>query len=725
MTVIFSTKAHPIPFLSLSITTKIYFSDDLKLKYKRLYEKHPIHVASKNGAIRLKEVKVDDFSVKLKICNVSFPEDSLRNEVSHYFKRLETLTSDDVEVNQLIDGKDRVTFIRGIAGMGKSVFAKQLAYGWAHGKIFTGVTLCLVFECREINIFRRTYGAELKEHEVLEGFLKAKFNLQFNEVMEIVFVVDGLDELVDESNDFSIIKDLLTLSKYPASKVLITGRPHIENKLEQCGEIGGIRMVELQGLGDIEIKEYVNKFCTSQGIHVDLNRAKDPSNKFLPILHVPQFLNTFCAVASSSSGRKIRNATELYSWTLWVFLKQHAYKKPSGVVKIVSETIKDCADVLLALSNVCYKLVNDNKVILFKEDVETLLGKNSNKKEFMDSFLVDVSDAFKEKFQFKHLSLMEFLSAVHICCSTEYNELIKENLEKKGMDVLIFACQLVAGYEYDGIIKEILVSVDASINRSTFCITILQLLPRYDYFVDSCLSRSLDVIVAFLNEDLKDKHFLVRCIKVLQFHGAGMHTKNISKLYDIIDHLLKYCDGSDSEIQAVLGKQLVGGFNVNQLKLVPCARYFKSVGAIGLHDMDVPLNAIQNAVEAVGCGKFEMIWITNCKLDGNGSEIAQSSLKVESVRMNYCREDVRTLINALHWSFSLSCHCFEVWRQKLEIECWEMFVKAIEEHFKRTGRMLWMKLILRDCFPEISKELQNRVRKFPITLLLYCYNYSV
>ena len=141
----------------------LYFAlGELKEKYNIKYEKHEIHKVDANHRIILEEVKVDEFAVKLKISNPNAPARTFRDETMRHFEDLKGTKIGDIELSGLVNKNKRVTFIRGIAGMGKSVLSKQLAYYWAQGGMYSNFTLCIMFECRDINYFVTNEGAELK-----------------------------------------------------------------------------------------------------------------------------------------------------------------------------------------------------------------------------------------------------------------------------------------------------------------------------------------------------------------------------------------------------------------------------------------------------------------------------------------------------------------------------------------------------------------------------------
>ena len=372
-------------------------------------------VDDKNKIV-LKEVNICDFVVKLKISHYLQSQDTFRDEARRHFENLKSFSDSDIDLSQLLDSDNRVTFVRGIAGMGKTVLAKQLACGWANGSMYNSFKICIMFECRDINYFVANQGAHLKRHEQLREFLRAKFNYYLETGEAAMFVVDGLDELNDINTGDSLIAQLLNHNGCGTSKFILTGRPHIEYKLEGYGELGGLRRVEIQGISDEQIQEYARRFPSPKGFKVDLNMAKDSSEGFFPIMHIPQFLNTFCCIVLLLKGEAIHSAAELYSWTIYLLLRQHAEKHGSREMQI-SKIFNDYSNALLSLGKVSHMLLNENKIVILQTDIETLLCGSGKQKEFIESFFVDASDNFETKYQFQHLTLMEFLSAFHICSS--------------------------------------------------------------------------------------------------------------------------------------------------------------------------------------------------------------------------------------------------------------------------------------------------------------------
>jgi len=432
--------------------------DNMKAKYKIKHQKHGIHKVDSNGRIVLEEVDVDEFAVQLRMSNPLPAMKTLRGEVDRYFEQLEGKRGSYIEMPELIDKNKRITFLTGIAGSGKSVLVKQMTYKWANGELFNEFKVCITFECRELNYFALNEGCGLITHKMIVEFLKDKFGFYVEDSKNTLFIVDGFDELFDSNKSDSIISQLLDLkkSKYQESKIIITGRPHIDNLLKKHGggNMGGLRKVEIIGLSNEQIDEYIHKFASSdENKEAKIKKVKDSSKSSLKLCHVPQFLNSICCVALLSDETKIRNAAELYCWSTYLMFRQHAEEERSRDKKI-PEIFNKYSKVLLVLSKICHELLNKNSII-FEGNIESLFGNIGKGKEFLSSLFVDVSNDFKERKQFKHLTLMEFLSAIYVCTAKEHNEIIKDILGNRSYQVLLFYCQLMSGLMYDGIIKNL------------------------------------------------------------------------------------------------------------------------------------------------------------------------------------------------------------------------------------------------------------------------------
>ena len=696
----------------------------MKETYKELYKKHEIHCVDEKDRIVLRERDVSDFAVKLTIHLDSYTNSTFRDEVRRYLDNLAEVTGDEIEISNLIDENHRVTFIRGIAGMGKSVLAKQLTYGWASEELYQEFKLCVMFECRDLNYFRDHEGAKLEKHEILGKFLRHKVSYDLGDGDGVLVIVDGLDELYDITEEDCIIGQLLCRKIYARSKVIVTGRPHIECKLNGYRNMGGMRTFEIQGLSSEQIDIYARKFSSGEDHIVNIMRAKGAS--LVPILRVPQFLNTFCCIAGLLKGQAISNSTELYCWTVFLLLKQHAYKTSSNGRR-VSETFMDFSNTLGALSKVCYNLLTENKIV-FEGNFKLLFGDIGMNKEFIQSLFVDVSDNFTEKYQFKDISLMEFLSSLHICKTyTRYPiEVIKENLEQGFIAVVLFVCRLFAGFSSEGIIKEMLkyvVGIEKEVNEKQLLRDVLEVLNTSEMNKKTKLNKTFEVITYFLNRNFTDKTFIKsiigRCSS--EFFLSDV---NVSEyICKICKHLVN-CGWQEAEIREAFGNVLFEEFNISTLEPLEFAssNYFRigDYGGIFLRNLKVTVNAIRMKF-AVGnnCGYRGRVVISCCKFHDEVSDCMTSDRELAWLEIQECKfETLSSFTNLCIWGMS----CVRVYLSHLDIErqWWEILVNKIQQRYENEALDI-RELDIDDCTTDIKPEIAMRVRSYSIILHIIVY----
>ena len=563
-------------------------------------------------------MNVEDFAVELKIGDTERPVETMRGELRRRNERIEGMRGSNVKISDIIDTDKRIIFIRGLPGAGKSVLVKQMTYKWADGELFQQFDLCITFECRELNYFMLNEGKTFEKHKQFVEFIKTKFNFEFGSKSNVLVIVDALDELnnVFIHTDDSIIWQLLDvkMSNYSRAKLIITGRPHVENVLfSQNKDTGGIRTVEIDGLSEEQIMEYVNIFASSDGEMVEkINKAIDSSKSNLKQIIYPQILNSFCCVASISDELKVHNETELYCWSFYLLLKEHA-EKDGSTDKKIPDIFKEYSKDLLALGKICHELLNENTII-FGGEIE--FGKIGQGKEFLEGLFVDVSDDFHTKKQFKHLTLMEFLSAVYVCTIENPTEIIKDIVWQRLDQVLLFNCQLIAGLMYDGIIKEMFKNAAnlKEINCENFFHLVLTLVRECVADEDDeSFALSIDVIMCLMNKDVINKQFILSIVNQLSFKDVNFGS---SKLIEMMKGLLDDFSCGDGELKKAFENVHFGLFLVTEVNCLKFAKFLASVDFIvlngGMATITTTVKCILNAISE--CRDLRSVRIWHCIL---------------------------------------------------------------------------------------------------------------
>ena len=671
----------------------------------------------------MKEVNVNEFAVKLKISETRPAAATFTDETRQYFEHLQGMTGKDIEFSDLVNHDDRVILVLGIAGIGKSVFMKQLAFLWANNKIYTQFKLCIVAECRDINYFVLNEGKKLEKRQIFSEFLRTKFEYDLKDGVSTLFILDGVDELSDIRADDSVIWQLLDIrhTKYPKAKIILTCRPHVEGKLErQDKDIGGLQRFEIQGLDNVQIKDYVNKFTSSREDIESINKVIDASKEYLKIIAIPEFLNSVCCVTLLSGGQILKSAAELYVWVLYLLLKEHVEKEgPSQ--KLFCEIFGEYSSDLQALSEICYDLLNENRII-FEGNVQSRLLKTGKGSEFLTGLFVDVSDNRTKRYQFKHLTLMEFLSAVHICRMKNRIEIIANNLKNEFYQVVIFSCQLMGGCKYDGIIQDMFGN-----DEELKAINVQEFLPSVLELVGQCISSilieyeqeqqrkqlfqlSIDIIMCFVNKDVTNKKFIISTIKRLPCEMDRLDTGSMRKVSEICEHLIDEFKCTEKDLKETFESVLVEGVWIDDVKSLMCVKYLPNVKKILLNGMKTNVLSIRNEVNAVA--KWKEVKIYRCDLADD--EIGDKTIEdyaLEKLEIWRCRVNRNSFFHLCNWSLASRVKVFELHAMhNIEHSWWEYVANGISNEKKNEGLAL-RKLDILGCIQEMSKEMQMKVRR--------------
>ena len=699
----------------------------MKAKYRIEHQKHGIHKVDSNGRIVLEEVDVEEFAVKLRMSDPMPAMETLRGEADRYFEQLEGKRGCYIEMPELIEKNKRMTFLTGIAGSGKSVLVKQMTYKWANGELFNEFKVCITIECRELNYFALNEGSGLKTHKMIVEFLKDKFCFYVKDSKDTLFIVDGFDELYDSNESDSIISKLLDLkkSKYQESKIIITGRPHIENMLKKHGggNMGGLRKVEILGLSNEQIDEYIHKFASSdENKEAKIKKVKDSSKSSLKLCHVPQFLNSICCVALLSDEPEIKNAAELYCWTTYLMFRQHADKDGSHDKKS-PEIFNEYSKVLLVLSKICHELLNKDSII-FEGNIELKFDKIEKGNKFLSSLFVDVSGELAQRKQFKHLTLMEFLSAIYVCTAKERDEIIKDILKKRSYQVLYFYCQLMSGLMYNGIIKNLFTNalkLKESDAKSFFC-NILNLVREcVSDENDESFCLSVDVIMSLMNADVISKQFILSIVNQLSFKKVGRKISILNnstrKWIKMMKPLTVDFECSNDELKKAVENVHFGKFEVYKLNELKYAKYFASVDLIMLNGsiakITTTVRDIRTDIDGVTeWVKVKRVYIWDCKLEDKDidDKITKSS-KLEWLGIATCYITEKGFFNLCKWMITVEELRLEKIK-KMKAEWWNVLVEVIvNAKEKNDGDLALKELVIERC-PLMNDEMKEKVITF-------------
>ena len=488
-----------------------------------------------------------------------------------------------IKLDRLIDDTTRVTFISGIPGSGKSVLSKQIVNAWANRKLYRNFELCLYFECSELNKHfvcdpRRKELCSQKES--LQEFINKKLDGLSSK--NLLIVIDGVDELHDVSCEKSVIHQFLDIKQgYGSSKVIITGRPHTISVLSKLMiDSGGYKILEINELDDQSIRNCISKFFTHYKERESICSTITSLGNIRPLLRVAQFLHGICCIFISNGRGEPRNEAEIYTWTLYLYLKQHFFEREKINDKRLASTVFErYSKTILYISEIAFDVYSKGTVVFKKEEYRYFFGTyykeeaSDGERRIIDSIFTDASDNRKDLRQFLPVMFLEYLSAIHVYnISNEGNQnaTIGRLLSTELFGSVRLACALYGGVCEDGIIRDLLVCLEkVGKNKKTWIHYNFERREYSKYFVFNVInltlapqcnektrfSISIDFLCQYLFPDFRGIYTL-RCILKLFHRLSDIVSLRESVDRKKIDHLtkvLKDIGVQESDIQAAFG----------------------------------------------------------------------------------------------------------------------------------------------------------------------------
>eukprot|EP00794_Sanderia_malayensis_P001227 gene1227-biopygen457 len=218
----------------------------LREKYRKDCSRHEINcVDTMENCIISLDLDINDFSVNLKIVEeekICTAKDQSYHDELEKHRHLLKDNAKAIEVGELMNmiedkERERIMFVGGLAGIGKSVLAKKVALDWACKEC--SQTRCLFYiACRELNSFFHESDRDIEE------YLKEQFgNMPFDNVETTVFLIDGLDELQEPVKIMKAFTE-----KFSKSRFIFLGRPHAKHHVAKKRGDGVITYEDAQSL---------------------------------------------------------------------------------------------------------------------------------------------------------------------------------------------------------------------------------------------------------------------------------------------------------------------------------------------------------------------------------------------------------------------------------------------------------------------------------------------
>ncbi|KAL7370121.1 hypothetical protein ABVT39_019710 [Epinephelus coioides] len=327
----------------------------------------------------------------------------------------------------------RTVMTKGVAGIGKTVLTQKFTLDWAEDKANQDIQLTFPFTFRELNVLKeKKYSlVELVHHFFTET--KEAGICRFEE-FQVVFIFDGLDECrlpldfhnneiltdVTESTSVDVLLTNLIRGKLlPSARLWITTRPAAANQIPpDCVDM----VTEVRGFTDPQKEEYFRKrFRDEEQASRIISHIK--TSRSLHIMcHIPVFCWITATVLedvmkSREEGELPKTLTEMYIHFLVVQTKVKNIKYDGGA-ETDHHWSPESRKMIESLGKLAFDQLQKGNLIFYESDL-TECGIDIRAASVYSGVFTQI---FKEErglyqdkvFCFVHLSVQEFLAALHV-----------------------------------------------------------------------------------------------------------------------------------------------------------------------------------------------------------------------------------------------------------------------------------------------------------------------
>ncbi|XP_029939822.1 NLR family CARD domain-containing protein 3-like [Salarias fasciatus] len=327
----------------------------------------------------------------------------------------------------------RTVLTKGDAGFGKTVLTQKFTLDWAEGKANPDVYFIFPFSCRELNIVKEENFSlvELVHHFFTET--KEAGICSFEE-FQVIFIFDGLDEcrfplnfkhtksLTDIRKSTSVDVLLINLIRgklLRSARIWITTRPAAANQIpDKCVD----RVTEVRGFNDLQKEKYFKKRFRDEEQASSIISHIKTSRSLHIMCHIPVFCWITATVLekvlkSRDGGELPKTLTQMYIHHLVVQAKVKKVKFDGGAATDETWT-PESREMIESLGKLAFDQLQEGNLIFYPSDL-TDCGINlraaSVYSGMFTQILKEESGLYKDMvFCFIHLSLQEFLAALHV-----------------------------------------------------------------------------------------------------------------------------------------------------------------------------------------------------------------------------------------------------------------------------------------------------------------------
>ncbi|KAM4600287.1 protein NLRC3-like [Fundulus diaphanus] len=325
----------------------------------------------------------------------------------------------------------RTVMTKGVAGIGKTVLTQKFTLDWAEDKAHQNIHFIFPFTFRELNVLKEKKFSLV---DLVHHFFTETKGICSFEHFQVLFIFDGLDEsrlpldfqnqeiLADATESTSVevlLTNLIRGKLLPSARLWITTRPAAANQIPpEC--VGMV--TEVRGFTDPQKEEYFRKRCRDEEQARRIISHMKTSRSLHIMCHIPVFCWITATVLEDvletrEGGELPSTLTEMYIHFLVVQIKVKKVKYDGG-----AETDPDWSPesrkMIESLGKLAFDQLQKGNLIFYESDL-TECGIDIRAASVYSGVFTQIfreeRGLYQDKvFCFVHLSVQEFLAALHV-----------------------------------------------------------------------------------------------------------------------------------------------------------------------------------------------------------------------------------------------------------------------------------------------------------------------
>ncbi|XP_067357102.1 NLR family CARD domain-containing protein 3-like isoform X2 [Channa argus] len=329
------------------------------------------------------------------------------------------------------DGPIKSVMTKGVAGIGKTVLTQKFTLDWAENKANQDIQFTFPLTFRELNVLKEKKFSLV---ELVHLFFPETKGISRFEEFQVVFIFDGLDEcrlpldfhnneiLTDVTESTSVdvlLTNLIRGNLLPSARLWITTRPAAANQIPPwCVDM----MTEVRGFSDLQKEEYFRKrFRDEEQADRIISHIKTSRS-----LHIMCHIPVFCWITATvledvlktREGEELpKTLTEMYIHFLVVQTKLKNIKYDGGA-ETDPHWSPENKKMIECLGKLAFEQLQKGNLIFYESDLTECgidIRAASVYSGVFTQIFIEARGLYQEKvFCFVHLSVQEFLAALHV-----------------------------------------------------------------------------------------------------------------------------------------------------------------------------------------------------------------------------------------------------------------------------------------------------------------------